>query len=98
MDGFPSDGFVTTTLLARSMPFGAPSTPSFPGGLANWLESTQSHHQRLRSRHSASVAPLSREAGADATMDIGSWLRGLGLEQYEAAFRDNEIDGEVLPK
>jgi class 3 adenylate cyclase/tetratricopeptide (TPR) repeat protein len=31
-------------------------------------------------------------------MDIGSWLRGLGLEQYEAAFRDNEIDGEVLPK
>ena len=31
-------------------------------------------------------------------MDIGDWLRGLGLEQYEAAFRDNEIDGEVLPK
>jgi class 3 adenylate cyclase len=31
-------------------------------------------------------------------MDIGGWLRGLGLEQYEAAFRDNEIDGEVLPK
>ena len=31
-------------------------------------------------------------------MDIGGWLRGLDLEQYEAAFRDNEIDGEVLPK
>jgi class 3 adenylate cyclase/predicted ATPase len=31
-------------------------------------------------------------------MDIGGWLRGLGLEQYEAAFRENEIDGEVLPK
>ena len=31
-------------------------------------------------------------------MDIGGWLRGLGLEQYEAAFRQNEIDGEVLPK
>ena len=30
-------------------------------------------------------------------MDIGGWLRGLGLAQYEAAFRDNEIDGEVLP-
>ena len=31
-------------------------------------------------------------------MDVGGWLRGLGLEQYEAAFRENEIDGEVLPK
>ena len=31
-------------------------------------------------------------------MDIAAWLRGLGLERYEAAFRDNEIDGAVLPK
>ena len=30
-------------------------------------------------------------------MDIRTWLRGLGLEQYEAAFRDNEIDAKVLP-
>jgi hypothetical protein len=25
-------------------------------------------------------------------MDVGDWLRKLGLEQYEAAFRENEID------
>jgi class 3 adenylate cyclase len=31
-------------------------------------------------------------------MDIAAWLRGLGLEQYEPAFRDNGIDAEVLPK
>ena len=30
-------------------------------------------------------------------MDLGSWLRSLGLEQYEAAFRDNAIDERVLP-
>src|ERR1700677_2882090 len=30
-------------------------------------------------------------------MDIGGWLRSLGLEQYEGAFRDNEIDNAVLP-
>jgi len=30
-------------------------------------------------------------------MDVGDWLRGLGLGQYEAMFRENEIDGEVLP-
>ena len=31
-------------------------------------------------------------------MDVGVWLRGLGLGQYEAAFRDNGIDGAVLLK
>src|SRR5499426_3939079 len=31
-------------------------------------------------------------------MDIGGWLRGLGLERYEPAFRENEIDLRVLPE
>src|SRR5690242_6814220 len=30
-------------------------------------------------------------------MDVVAWLRGLGLEQYAPAFRDNDVDGEVLP-
>ena len=30
-------------------------------------------------------------------MDLGGWLRSLGLERYEAAFRENEIDETVLP-
>ena len=30
-------------------------------------------------------------------MDIANWLRGLGLVQYEPAFRENAIDGDVLP-
>ena len=29
-------------------------------------------------------------------MDVAGWLRGLGLERYEQAFRDNAIDAEVL--
>jgi class 3 adenylate cyclase len=29
-------------------------------------------------------------------MEVGDWLRGLGLAQYEATFRENEIDSEVL--
>jgi hypothetical protein len=37
-------------------------------------------------------------AGAElgAIMDLGAWLRSHGLEQYEAIFRDNAIDAEVL--
>src|SRR5207253_1432377 len=30
-------------------------------------------------------------------MDLGGWLRSLGLGQYEAAFRENAIDDTVLP-
>jgi class 3 adenylate cyclase len=30
-------------------------------------------------------------------MDVGGWLRSLGLGKYEAAFRENEIDETVLP-
>src|SRR6202171_1577188 len=29
-------------------------------------------------------------------MDVGAWLRGLGLGQYEGAFRENEIESDVL--
>jgi len=29
-------------------------------------------------------------------MDVPGWLRNLGLEQYEAIFRDNDIDASVL--
>ena len=31
-------------------------------------------------------------------VDIGGWLRSLGLGEYEAAFRDNDIDGQILPE
>jgi class 3 adenylate cyclase/predicted ATPase len=31
-------------------------------------------------------------------LDIGEWLRGLGLQSYEQMFKDNGIDLEVLPR
>jgi hypothetical protein len=37
------------------------------------------------------------ELSLSAAMDMASWLRSLGLEQYEATFRDNAIDDSVLP-
>jgi hypothetical protein len=59
------------------------------------------------------VAALQGYAGAYATiiaygtptsgywrvnaMDICAWLRGLGLERYEQAFRENAIDEAILP-
>jgi class 3 adenylate cyclase len=30
-------------------------------------------------------------------MDVSAWLRGLGLAQYEAGFRDNDIGPDLLP-
>ena len=29
-------------------------------------------------------------------MDVVIWLRSLGLERYEAAFRENDVSAEVL--
>jgi SAM (Sterile alpha motif) domain-containing protein len=29
-------------------------------------------------------------------VDVASWLRNLGLERYEAAFRENEVGAEDL--
>ena len=31
-------------------------------------------------------------------MDIAAWVQDLGLQRYVSAFRDNDIDGEILPK
>jgi hypothetical protein len=31
-------------------------------------------------------------------VDVVAWLKNLGLSQYEALFRDNAIDREVLPR
>jgi hypothetical protein len=30
--------------------------------------------------------------------DVADWLRQLGLGRYAAAFRDNDIDWEALPR
>jgi hypothetical protein len=39
------------------------------------------------------IIPSSRVEWA---MDVGEWLRTLGLDQYEEKFRDNKIDVDVL--
>jgi class 3 adenylate cyclase len=31
-------------------------------------------------------------------MDVGGWLRGLGLGQYETNFPDNKVDADLLPR
>ena len=48
-------------------------------------------------RVSPSGEAQGRTRAVGAVMDLGGWLRSLGLERYEAAFRENEIDETVLP-
>ncbi|TKB31064.1 MAG: hypothetical protein E5W81_32035, partial [Mesorhizobium sp.] len=31
-------------------------------------------------------------------MDIAAWLLSLGLQQYEPAFRENDIEADTLPQ
>src|SRR5499433_3052946 len=38
-----------------------------------------------------------RKSG-EAGVNVAAWLSRLGLEQYEQAFRENDVDAEVLPE
>jgi len=37
------------------------------------------------------------KGATETKLDIGEWLRSLGLQSYEQTFRDNGIDLEILP-
>src|SRR6201993_4868885 len=61
--------------------------------------SLDADYGRIIGSHALSLArTMRREERRNDTMDIGGWLRELGLERYEQAFRDNEIDLRVLPE
>src|SRR5712672_3038256 len=47
---------------------------------------------------SAAVSKDARRGYGGLRMDIAAWLQGLGLERYVPAFRDNDVDAEVLPR
>jgi len=34
--------------------------------------------------------------GVEADLDVAAWLKGLGFEQYDLAFRGQDIDGDIL--
>ena len=59
------------------------------------LTPTWAHHC---SRRYLSRVRCAEDRRRNDTMDIGGWLRGLRLERYEQAFRENEIDLHVLPE
>jgi hypothetical protein len=44
------------------------------------------------------VRAVAQQQQVQRLMDIEGWLQSLGLEGYEAAFRENEIDDTILPR
>jgi len=42
--------------------------------------------------------PRGDDRVGEASVEIAKWLHGLGLQQYERAFRENAIDDAVLPE
>jgi len=79
------------------------------GPLARWRERVGVRGTPATPPRGRSGTPPAFVEGLDARlglgritlprMDIAGWLRGLGLGlgQYEPVFRDNDIDGAVLP-
>ena len=68
-----------------------------------WLSAGASAHQARVSPWTDSLPQRMLDSSVSlapgvATMHVADWLRSLGLEQYEAAFRENEIDDKMLPR
>ena len=49
-------------------------------------------------RRSGNLSTADLTALPGNAVDIVAWLRELGLERYEQAFRENEIAADILPK
>src|SRR5271156_1931425 len=44
------------------------------------------------------IEPWSTHGATEgATMNVADWLRTLGLERYEATFRENDVGAELVP-
>ena len=69
--------------------------PVFAGGLGQAISSPNQPIAKLDTfrRNWATILPGHVGRGNE---DVGGWLRGLGLGQYEEKFRDNKIDADVL--
>jgi hypothetical protein len=72
---------------------------------ARWQLRAFSRDTRHRARLRAVAGRLKGEGisssmgrAEDHRMDVVAWLRGLGLEQFAPAFRENDVDAEVLPE
>ena len=74
---------------------GMPVESASPGSSHTWSH-VLSEGAPIRDMSNERELPSLR--AEDRRMDIEAWLQGLGLGRYVPAFRDNEIDGEVLPK
>src|SRR5271163_561045 len=70
---------------------------SFANNAATGRTRTRSGHSRPIPWTCAFDKPIVDPCRSDTIMDVGAWLRGLGLGQYETTFRESEIDAEVLP-
>jgi SAM domain (Sterile alpha motif)/Adenylate and Guanylate cyclase catalytic domain len=53
-------------------------------------------HATIKFRARDNADRMDPRGGEEASVDVAAWLHGLGLQQYEQAFRENAIDDAVL--
>src|SRR5277367_5923857 len=56
----------------------------------------KSHGPHLLNARSRPIAVIQKSMSWTRIMDVGDWLRSLGLGQYETLFRQNDVEAEVL--
>src|SRR6516165_4639995 len=68
------------------------------GDLCHWVITTQLSSSTARRWTGCFNRRMIRSTPWSAAMDVGGWLRSLGLGQYVALFRASEIDADILPE
>src|SRR5690349_21103864 len=75
-----------------------PARTALPAtGAEKVLGSCRSMTRSTAARGTVHPPRRTRPIGGTA-VDIGAWLRGLGLGQYEQAFSDNDVDADLLAR
>src|SRR5262245_6820988 len=63
-----------------------------------WAITTQPSSSAARPWTGRFNRTMIRSGPWSAAMEVGGWLRSLGLGRYEARFRASEIDADILPE
>src|SRR5499433_3527621 len=65
---------------------------------SRWVMTTQPGFSTARPWTGRFNRTMIRSGPWSAAMDVGGWLRNLGLGRYELLFRTSEIDADILPE
>lgn len=86
----------TSSSTSLAALFGTMSCSSSPQNSSVYSASVSSVTATTSAQSTPNSSPSPSNVKSWKLADVGSWLRDIGLGEYEEAFKDNVVDGELL--